>query len=79
MDDSAFTPEKRDALHAALRRGDIRALDALGLLVTASDVETANAQHAVAIGRGVETFTELDIKQAFLNWILAGSPGRTRS
>jgi hypothetical protein len=71
MHDDTFD---KQALNDALRRGDIRALDTLGFLVSFDDVEMANAQHARLIGRGVETFTELETKQAFVNWILAGKP-----
>ena len=75
MNDHTFD---QPALRDALRRGDIQALDTLGFLVTFDDVEIANRQYAEQIGRGVETFTELELKQAFLNWVLAGNPGRTR-
>ncbi len=71
MTDDTFD---RRALNCALRRGDIRALDALGMVATFDDVETANRYHAQLIGRGVETFTKLDLQQAFLNWILTGRP-----
>lgn len=74
MNDDTFD---RQALDQALRRGDIRALDNLGILATFEDVQIANRHYAELIGRGVETFTELELKQAFVNWILAGRPGRT--
>lgn len=71
MNDETFD---RQALNDALRRGDIRALDNLGFLVTFDDVETASRLHAAQMGRGVETFTEHDVQQAMLNWVLAGRP-----
>lgn len=71
MNDETFD---RQALNDALRRGDIRALDNLGFLVTFGDAETANRQYVRVIGRAPETFTARDLQQAMLNWVLAGRP-----
>jgi hypothetical protein len=71
MNDDTFD---RQALNDALRRGDIRALDNLGFIATFDDVEQAMRQYAHAIGRGVETLTQLEMQQAMLNWVLNGRP-----
>jgi hypothetical protein len=74
MNDETFD---RQALNAALRRGDIRALDNLGIIATFADVEMAMRQYASTIGRGVETLTLLEMQQAMVNWVLNGRPGRS--